>query len=127
MREVNIHVKYIYTQYDFADASPCADNVEMHIATLRRLRGLTQTDIADMTGLTQPTISRAEKGEDGITLGTLRLIATALGVSLADLVADDRTKVETELLSAFRRLSADRQRGWLDLARSVISDPPPPS
>jgi transcriptional regulator with XRE-family HTH domain len=94
----------------------------MNIAPIRRLRGLTQVDLADMTGLTQPTISRAENGEEGTTLGTFKLIAEALGVSLADLFADDRTKVEAELLGAFRRLPIDRQKGWLDMARSVVSD-----
>lgn len=122
MREVNIHVKYIYAQCDFATNHPSIDNAPMNIATLRRLRGLTQTDLAEMVRLTQPTISRAEKGDDGTTLGTYRQIADALGVSLADLFTDDRTKVEAELLSAFRRLSLDRQQGWLDMARSVIAD-----
>lgn len=122
MREVNIHVKHIYTRCDFAPHHSSIDNAPMNIATLRRLRGLTQTDLAEMVSLTQPTISRAEKGDDGTTLGTYRLIADALGTSLADLFTDDRTKAEAELLFAFRRLSPDRQKGWLDMATSVIAD-----
>jgi transcriptional regulator with XRE-family HTH domain len=122
MRDMNIHVKYKYTRCDFAAHPQSRDNGRMNISTIRRLRGLTQVDLADMTGLTQPTISRAENGEDGTTLGTFKQIAAALGVGLADLFADDRTKVESELLGAFRRLPIDRQKGWLDMARSVVSD-----
>lgn len=97
----------------------------MNITNLRRLRGLTQIDLADMAAITQPTVSRAEKGDDGSTLGVYRGIAAALDVRLADLFADDRTMAETELLRAFQQMPADRQRGWLDMARMVIADLPP--
>ncbi|WP_288995762.1 helix-turn-helix transcriptional regulator [uncultured Gemmobacter sp.] len=96
----------------------------MNIAPLRRLRGLTQIDLAEMVKLTQPTISRAERGDDGTTLGTYKQIADALGVGLAELFSDDRTKAEAELLDAFRSLSRERQQGWLDMARSVVADRP---
>lgn len=97
----------------------------MNIANLRRLRGLTQVDLAELAAITQPTVSRAEKGDDGSTLGVYRSIAAALGVGLADLFADDRTKAENELLRAFHQLPADRQRGWLDMARAAIAELPP--
>lgn len=96
----------------------------MNIANIRRARGLTQADLADMAGITQPTVSRAEKGDDGCTLGILKAIAEALSVPLSDLFAESRTPAETIVLSAFRKLPADRQRGWLDLAETLTAGQP---
>lgn len=97
---------------------------EMNISRLRRLRALTQIDLAALTDLTQSTISRAEAGDDGTTLKTYRTIARALNVPLADLFADVRTTTENELLQAFRRLPQDRRLGWLDMARTVVAGQP---
>lgn len=97
---------------------------EVNIARLRRLRALTQIDLAALTELTQSTISRAEAGDDGTTLKTYRAIARALDVPLADLFADVRTTTENELLQAFRRLPHDRRLGWLDMARTVVAGQP---
>lgn len=89
----------------------------MNIAALRKKRGWTQTDLAELSHLTQPTVSRAERGDDSTTMSTLKSIAAALDVPLADLFTNDRSSIEQELISAFRNLPQDRQMGWLDMAR----------
>jgi transcriptional regulator with XRE-family HTH domain len=94
----------------------------MNIAQIRRSRGLTQTDLADMTHLTQPTISRAERGDDSTTMATLTGIASALDVPLSELFISDRSAIEVELLRVFRQLSPDRQKGWLEMARVAMQD-----
>lgn len=78
-----------------------------------------------MVGVRQPHISRIENGDEGPPLSLFRSIAEALGVSLADLFADDRTTAETLLLDVFRRQSPDRQKGWLDMAKLALSETPP--
>lgn len=88
----------------------------MNISAIRKLRGLTQVDLAELTKLTQPTISRAERGDDGTTMATLKSIAAALDVSVEALVANERSTLEAELVRLFRRLPPDRQKGWLDMA-----------
>lgn len=127
MHLMNIHVKHEYSSCDFGKSGLRSQNSLMNIAPLRKRRGLTQTDLADLTRLTQPTISRAERGDDSTTMATLASIAAALDVPLADLFASDRSAVEAELLNLFRRLSPDRQRGWLDMARLAQQDPSLPS
>lgn len=94
----------------------------MNLANIRKLRGLTQIDLAEMIDVTQPTISRAERGDDGTTLGTYRACAEVLGVTLSDLFADDRRDIEVKLLDFFRKLPPDRQQGWVDIARATLGD-----
>ena len=114
---MNIHVKHTYSRGDYALLASSGKTSRMNIAPLRKQRGLTQEDLADLTKLTQPTISRAERGDDGATLATFKSIAAALQVPLEALFSAERSLIESELLAIFRTLPAERQKGWLDMAR----------
>lgn len=57
------------------------------IREIRKAKGLTQQDIAKMTGLSQQTISDAERGGN-MNLATLVLIARALGVKVTELIEE---------------------------------------
>jgi transcriptional regulator with XRE-family HTH domain len=123
MHHMNIHRKYKYTCGGFA-LFPDASNILciMNIARIRKSKGLNQTDLAEMAGVTQPSISRAEKGDDGVTLGNFKQIAAALGVQVKDLFDDERTPIEQAVLDAYRNLSPERQKGWqeaLGIAESL--------
>lgn len=52
------------------------------IYSLRVQRGYTQTDLCDLTGMKQPRISALEKSCRGVTLKTLRRLASAFDVAL---------------------------------------------
>ena len=54
---------------------------------LRRLRALSQEELAEESGVGRATISRIERGETGAQGRTLRRLAKALGVDVAELVA----------------------------------------
>ena len=97
----------------------------MNIARIRKLRGLTQVDLAEMAGVTQSTISRAEAGDGGVTLGTFRQIAEALHAPLHDLFKEDTTWAETILLDLFRHLPSERQKGWIEMARQAVAETQP--
>lgn len=102
----------------------------MSIRTIRRLKGLTQIEMAEKAGISQSSASRAESLEDGVTLGVMRAIAAALNTDLASLFQEDRGDDERVILEAFRLLSPERRRGWGDMARAVLSEtaaPPPES
>jgi transcriptional regulator with XRE-family HTH domain len=92
----------------------------MNAARIRKAKGLNQEQLAELAGLTQPTVSRAERGDDGCTLGNYKAIAAALNVRLADLFADDRAATEQVILQTFRRLSPERQKGWVEMAQAAI-------
>lgn len=96
----------------------------MRAAAIRKAKGLSQAELADLVGVEQPTISRFERGADNVTLRLARQVADALGVSVADLFSDERSAAEQMLLEAFRSLPADRQKGWLDLAQAFRAGPP---
>ena len=53
---------------------------------LRRLRALSQQELAEESGVGRPTISRIERGETGAHGRTLRRLAAALGVGVEELV-----------------------------------------
>jgi transcriptional regulator with XRE-family HTH domain len=57
------------------------------IASLRERRGLSQEALAEAAGITQSTLSRMERGQAQPDAYTLRRLAEALGVSVADLTA----------------------------------------
>jgi len=67
-------------------------NVE-RLKEFRRLRALSQHELADAAGVGRNTISRIERGETGAHGRTLRRLAQALSVDVAELVltevADD--------------------------------------
>lgn len=97
-------------------------DLAMKASEIRKARGLSQVELAEQAGVEQPTISRFERGADGITLGVVRQIAKALDVSVAELLDEDRSETEQALLSVFRSLSPERQRGWVEMATALLPD-----
>jgi transcriptional regulator with XRE-family HTH domain len=63
-----------------------------NIIRLRRLKGFSQEELADVCGLHRTYVGSVERGERNVTLSTLEVFASALGVSVIDLLskaADD--------------------------------------
>jgi transcriptional regulator with XRE-family HTH domain len=56
------------------------------LKSLRRLRAMSQEELAEESGVGRATISRIERGESGAHGRTLRRLAAALGVDVAELV-----------------------------------------
>lgn len=92
-----------------------------NVQAIRKARGLTQSELADLAGVEQPTISKLERGSDSMTLRTLTRVAEALGVEVIDLF-ESRDDAERAIINAFRSLPPMRQRGWLDMAQAVRSE-----
>ena len=59
---------------------------EERLREFRRLRAFSQQELADAAGVGRNTISRIERGETGAHGRTLRRLAQALSVDVAELV-----------------------------------------
>ena len=92
---------------------------QVRIKALRKERGLTQVQLANRVGLSQPSIVLAERGEDHLTLRTLRKIALALEVDLLDLFRES-DDVDPLLKVAYGLLPDEERQRWLDMCRQAV-------
>lgn len=69
---------------------PAVPPLAARLRTLRRQQQRTLRDVADRCGFTVSLLSKIESGKTSPPVATLTRIAAALGVTLADLLADDR-------------------------------------
>jgi transcriptional regulator with XRE-family HTH domain len=100
------------------------------LAKLRKAAGLSQAELAERLGVTQPLISRYEKGERRMFEDLLALTATALGVTPNELFGiQSISPIETEKAKFSKRLvlrmkqieslpkrAQDHVMGMLDMA-----------
>ncbi len=95
------------------------------IADMRLSRGITQIQLAEMTGLSRVYIGYIEQGKRCGTIMTYLDIVTALGYSLNDLVGKNLSDVAPELIlelsSALRGCSADEKDSIVRIFREMLS------
>jgi transcriptional regulator with XRE-family HTH domain len=92
----------------------------MNLPRIRKARGLSQSDLAEMIGMDTATVSRAENMKKSVKLETYQLCAMALGITLADIFCETMEPVERELIAAYRA-SPDSHRafeGLVDMAKA---------
>jgi transcriptional regulator with XRE-family HTH domain len=70
-----------------------ADHLAHNLRTLRRVRGLSQVQMARAAGLPRPTWANLETGAANPTLAVLVRVASALQVTLEELLAPPRAEV----------------------------------
>ena len=58
-----------------------------NVRAIRRQKGLSQEKLAEICGLHRTYVGSVERAERNVTLSTLEAFATALGVSVPDLLA----------------------------------------
>ena len=61
-----------------------------NLIRIRKDRGLSQHDLAELLGTKQPSISRVERGEEDISLSRADEFARALGFTLSEMVAPQK-------------------------------------
>ena len=64
-----------------------------HIRTFRQMNNLSQEDFADMCELHRTYIGSVERGERNVTLSTLEVFATVIGVSVSELLDRETPKM----------------------------------
>ena len=58
------------------------DRIGLRIATLRKMQGMTQEQLADKAGLQRTHVGMIEAGKYAVTLETIQAIAEALGMTV---------------------------------------------
>lgn len=99
----------------------CQNEAMNNLARYRELRGLSQRDLAEMLGVSQPTVQRAEREDPTAKLGTYKRCAEVLGVTLSDIFAD-RSSLEDRLIWMFRKIPEQKHSQILqilELAREI--------
>jgi transcriptional regulator with XRE-family HTH domain len=94
------------------------------LAALRKERGMTQQALANLVGITVLQVHRYESGSSQPTLGVIRRLAVALGVSADVLVFDAQERGPSEALryqfETLARLPEHDQEMVRDLIDAVI-------
>ncbi|MFN9766233.1 MAG: helix-turn-helix domain-containing protein [Pseudomonadota bacterium] len=105
------------------------------IASLRKARNLTQTQLAEALGVTQQTVQAYEAGSRRIPVSALPVVARTLSVSLMVLFGEDQEKGEKatarkrgpvpqwqQHIEAIARLPRSRQQFVAEMLRNVLGE-----
>ena len=65
-----------------SDVTNIFEKIGAEIRIRRKRLGMTQLDVAEMTGLQRQTISRVESGNSSVTIASVERIATVVGLDL---------------------------------------------
>jgi transcriptional regulator with XRE-family HTH domain len=99
------------------DDAALADHLARNIKLLRQTRGLTQQQMAGISGLPRATWSNLESGAANPTLSVLYRVSAALQVPLEELVATPRAEAKL-----YRRDSLPERRRGKVTVRSLVPD-----
>ena len=97
-------------------------NIELsgeRIAKLRNKEGLSQAKLSEFVGLHVKTISKAERGVNGLSVDNLLALAEYFKVSLEYLVGvENEVKEEDYVLSLYRDCPDERKALLLEVMRT---------
>ena len=97
-------------------------DVGARIRELRKARGLTTRQLAEMTNISQPVISRLESNTRSADVSYIEIICNALGISLADFFAADRADMDPEiqqLLETAKKLTTEQRESVRKLLETM--------
>lgn len=102
-----------------------AMNPANRLRELRKKAGLTQAELADLTGVSQPAISQLENDTRPLDLDDMRALARHLGCRPVDLLSDqdnpDRLTDEERDMIARMRAAGPEQREQILKVADVIA------
>ncbi|MGG4203769.1 helix-turn-helix transcriptional regulator [Paenibacillus jamilae] len=74
------------------------NSVGERIRTIRKAKGLTQQQLAELSGLDDAYIGSVERGERNFSIDTLEKVLTALNVSISELMFSKEHMTEDETI-----------------------------
>jgi transcriptional regulator with XRE-family HTH domain len=96
--------------------------IGLRIKEIRKRRGITQAQLAEMTDLSVPYISYLENGKKKISLETLIRMCNALEVTLDDLLAgvqtSNRMDYQTDIGLLLRDCSTEERRFLFEVIKA---------
>ena len=100
---------------------------------IRKAKKLTQTQLAEMAGIKQETISAIENGRNLPTMASVRLLANALNCQISDLMEGDDEKTEQKnkslthdelrLLNLYGLLNESGKQFLMQTALNLVQTP----
>lgn len=87
----------------------------------RKFRGLTQEELAEMVGVSAPSISQLERGVQGFTDSTLEALASALACNPGDLLMRNPLD-EDAPWSIWENLKPDQKRSAMLFIKAMEAD-----
>ena len=106
--------------------NPTNDCFAKHLKGIRKSKGLSQSDLAKLTGLKPAAISHLETGPQRPSFDTLVKLADALSVSMDYLFGRDAlgtSNAADKLFRDFEKLSLDDQAVIQDMAKLLLKKP----
>lgn len=99
------------------------------IAQLRKSHQITQVQLAETLGVSQPTVNAYELGQRRVPVSTLPLLARTLGVSVEALIGEDsgearkrgRAPKLQQHLERIAALPKPRQRAVIDVIEAMLA------
>lgn len=117
VKHINAHSAFVVGRFHMHNAHM------NNLAALRDLRGLTQQQLAEMVGLNQSTIQRAEREHPSAKLVTFRVCADALGVSMSQIFGNAHSELHQELYKVLEGVPKERIPEVKALLK-LVSTPP---
>jgi transcriptional regulator with XRE-family HTH domain len=100
------------------DAEDKRIELVLQIIKLRQRRGMTQSDLAKAIGTRQANVSRLERFDANLTLGTLEKVAQALGANLQIDLGQKRHERNEREMRPLRRVPVELLAGEPEKSRT---------
>ena len=101
--------------------SPAKENLAINVTVFRARKRLSQTELAELVGISRPTISRIERGEGDPTLDVLERIAAAFNIGIPDLFISESGDEFSSNAELERRASQSRRGESVDVRDLIVA------
>lgn len=100
-------------------------NVGVRLRELRKAKGLSTQELAELTNISQPVISRLETNNRSADVAYIEIICNALDITLADFFAEDQQDLDPELqrlLETAKKLTPEQRELVQRLLETICKD-----